>query len=151
MVAAAATLENEKEEEDQDDVSSKKQRSRRKQKRRRGLALATKGTAQRVGRVGGLSPHKLRGLQAASESTRKRVSTIGGKIRASDVVSMTKARERAKETLRLHSRHQSYTAKISKDSKILEEHYSIDEVYASGSEEDDDGNDSNSNKKEQEK
>lgn len=47
-------------------------------KKKRGLASASVETRKRVGRAGGIAPHKLRGLQAASKETRARVARMGG-------------------------------------------------------------------------
>jgi len=48
-------------------------------KERRGLALSSKETRVRVGRSGGLSPHRVRGLAAASPEVRSRVAQLGGR------------------------------------------------------------------------
>ncbi len=118
----------EEEKEYKKNKEKKKNKNNNNNKKERFLSVAPPGTAQRLGKLGGLAPHKLRGLQAASEATRRKVSTLGGKNRH-------------------HNHHQVYGANfysvISKEkgkgSEILEEHYSV-EVYDSG---DDDGNGDN--------
>jgi hypothetical protein len=89
-----------------------------------------------IAKKGGLAPQRLRGLQAASVQTRHRVSSLGGKIRASDVESMTHARALGKKVLREKYGADFYSVILNKGRgkgfKVVEEHYSV-EIY------DDDG------------
>lgn len=115
--------------EEEKNKENKEKKKNKNNKKERFLSVAPPGTAQPLGKLGGLAPHKLRGLQAASEDTRKKVSTLGGENRH-------------------HHHHQPYGANFysviskgrGKGSEVLEEYYSV-EVY--DSDDDDDGNGDN--------